>query len=297
MLTLFANRLESLELGQNDRNGFMLFGSALIHVVLIFGVGFTYFPDRGAERLTPSIATVLVSGGSGEETFEDVELFAQSSQAGGGLGDDERLRSPLPVLFDAATSVPANAARQAPRARSPVERELVLIEAPDAWLSDRAPRRESTAEERPEEPSRREAELAVRVPIVAELDSEPGLGAKRPRQKFISSSTREHKYAAYMEAWRVKTERVGNANYPEVARQRRLSGDVVLAVTVNPDGSIHDIVVIRPSGHKILDDAAVRIVTMAAPFDPFPDEIRAETDLIHITRTWRFQHDSSLIHN
>ena len=112
--------------------------------------------------------------------------------------------------------------------------------------------------------------------------------AKRPRRKFISASTREHKYAAYMEAWRVKVERIGNLNYPEVARRHNLTGSLILDVALKPDGSITDIAVRRASGYKLLDEAAIRIVNLSSPFAPFPSDIEAEVDILHITRTWQF---------
>lgn len=112
--------------------------------------------------------------------------------------------------------------------------------------------------------------------------------AKRPRRKFISATTKEYKYAAYMEAWRSKVERVGNLNYPEKARQQGISGSLVLDVALNPDGSINEITIRRSSGEKILDDAAIRIVQLAAPYAPFPQHIKDETDILHIMRTWQF---------
>jgi protein TonB len=112
--------------------------------------------------------------------------------------------------------------------------------------------------------------------------------AERPRRKFISASTKEYKYASYMEAWRAKVERVGNLNYPEAARKNKLSGSLILDVALNNDGSINQITVRRSSGHKVLDDAAIRIVELASPYSPFPDHIREETDILHITRTWQF---------
>ena len=112
--------------------------------------------------------------------------------------------------------------------------------------------------------------------------------AQRPRRKFISATTREYNYAAYMEAWRSKVERVGNLNYPEEARRQKLSGSLVLDVALNADGSINEITIRRSSGEKILDDAAVRIVELAAPFSPFPQHIKDETDILHIMRTWQF---------
>jgi protein TonB len=124
--------------------------------------------------------------------------------------------------------------------------------------------------------------------LSAEIKRKLEAKAERPRRKFISASTREYKYAAYMEAWRAKVERVGNLNYPDEARRRKLSGNLILDVALNPDGSINEIIVRRSSGYKFLDAAAIRIVKLASPFAPFPDNIRAETDILHITRTWQF---------
>ena len=124
--------------------------------------------------------------------------------------------------------------------------------------------------------------------LAAEVDKRMDAYAKRPRRKWISASTREHKYAAYMEAWRAKVERVGNLNYPDEARRKRLSGDLLLDVALKSDGSIAEVVVRRSSGHRMLDDAARRIVQLAAPYARFPKAIRKETDILHIQRTWRF---------
>ena len=116
--------------------------------------------------------------------------------------------------------------------------------------------------------------------------------AERPRRKFISASTKEYKYASYMEAWRSKVERVGNLNYPDAARKAKLSGSLRLDVALNKDGSINQIIVLLSSGHKILDDAAIRIVELASPYSPFPDQIREDTDILHIIRTWRFSNSN-----
>ena len=111
---------------------------------------------------------------------------------------------------------------------------------------------------------------------------------KRPRHKFLNARTQEYKYAAYMDAWRAKVERIGNLNYPEEAKRLHLTGNLLLDVALNADGSINNLAIRRSSGQKVLDDAAIRIVELAAPFAPFPPEIRADTDVLHITRTWKF---------
>ena len=112
--------------------------------------------------------------------------------------------------------------------------------------------------------------------------------AERPRRKWISARTREHEFAAYMDAWRRKVERVGNLNYPGEAARRGLSGSLLLEVALNPDGTIEAVALRRSSGEHILDDAAVRIVRLAAPFAEFPEGIAEEVDVLHIERTWLF---------
>ena len=105
---------------------------------------------------------------------------------------------------------------------------------------------------------------------------------------WISARTREHEFAAYLDAWRRKVERVGNLNYPDDAARRGLSGDLLLEVALNPDGTVEDIALRRSSGQRILDEAAVRIVHLAAPFERFPEAIAREVDILHIQRTWVF---------
>lgn len=124
--------------------------------------------------------------------------------------------------------------------------------------------------------------------LSAEIRRKMESRAERPRRKFISASTKEFRYASYMEAWRAKVERVGNLNYPDQARREKLSGSLILDVALNKDGSINRITVRKSSGHKVLDDAAIRIVELASPFAPFPDHIKEDTDILHITRTWQF---------
>lgn len=124
--------------------------------------------------------------------------------------------------------------------------------------------------------------------LTAELERKTQAYAKMPKRKAISASTKEYKYAAYLDAWRRKVERIGNLNYPDQAKRDSLHGNLVLHVAVRADGSVERVRVLHSSGHKILDDAAVRIVRMSAPYSPFPEEIRKETDILDITRTWQF---------
>ncbi len=130
--------------------------------------------------------------------------------------------------------------------------------------------------------------------LAARIEERSQAYASRTRRKAISTATREYLYANYMEAWRRKVERIGNLNYPREARELGLFGSLILHVAVRADGSLEGIRVVRSSGHKVLDQAAVRIVELAAPFAPFPPNIKQETDVLDITRTWQFQRNHEL---
>lgn len=179
---------------------------------------------------------------------------------------------------DTASEAAAETRMEAPPAASPLQAEQPDTTAP-------APAVDSI-------PLPTAAQLLTRsfalASVNAELQQRLDSRAHRPRQKYISANTREYRYATYMEAWRAKVERIGNINYPDEARERQLSGALLLDVALNPDGSVVEITVRRSSGHKVLDDAAVRIVELAAPYAPFPDDVRREVDVLHITRTWKF---------
>jgi protein TonB len=116
---------------------------------------------------------------------------------------------------------------------------------------------------------------------------------RRPRQRYISARSQSFRDAAYLEAWRDKIERIGNLNYPEEAKRQSLSGSLILDVALNADGTVNTIELRHSSGYKLLDDAAIRIVRLAAPFAPFSEEMRKDTDILHITRTWQFLNDNS----
>ncbi|MDR1890380.1 MAG: energy transducer TonB [Zoogloeaceae bacterium] len=116
---------------------------------------------------------------------------------------------------------------------------------------------------------------------------------KRPRKTFIGARTQEYRFAQYIEDWRQKVERWGTLNYPEAARGK-LYGTLTLTVTLNKTGEVLDINVDKPSPHKVLNDAAIRIVRMSAPYAPFPPAISRDTDQLVITRTWTFTRGDSL---
>ncbi|BDZ73499.1 MULTISPECIES: energy transducer TonB [Methylophaga] len=123
------------------------------------------------------------------------------------------------------------------------------------------------------------------------LDKSTKALSERPKKRRISASTKEFAAAAYMKAWEMKVERIGNMNYPQEARQKGLSGSLMLSVDINPDGSVPagGIVVSRSSGHKVLDDAAVKIVRLGAPYAAIPEDVLKNNDMLTVIRTWKFE--------
>ena len=109
------------------------------------------------------------------------------------------------------------------------------------------------------------------------------------------ANAREFRFASYMDAWRTKVERLGNLNYPEEAVRRGISGALLMDVAINPDGSLYSVRVLRSSGHKVLDEAAVRIVKLAAPYPPLSEDILKDTDILHIPRVWQFESGGGLM--
>lgn len=279
-------------LSQNDRLGVTVFGSFLVHMVVILGVTFTLPKLRDLPGL-PTLEITLVQTAS-DKRPENPEFLAQANQDGGGDSDAaDMAKNPLPVREISPVNREFPTFQSFPQKRVQSEHEMTAL------LTQKDARKIKAQHTNPEK-----KELQLQPPNLglmarAEIQDESArLNAeisrtwqeyqKRPRHKFLNARTQEYKYAAYMDAWRAKIERIGNLNYPEEAKQRHLTGNLLLDVALNANGTVNNISVQRSSGQKILDDAAIRIVELAAPFAPFPPEIREDVDILHITRTWKF---------
>lgn len=163
-----------------------------------------------------------------------------------------------------------------------------------------SPAAEQRPNERPREAVSRITRPDTRTPTGnaepiadANVASVNTMGSIGGRRVTLTPGMKDYRYSQYLEDWRRKVERIGAMNYPEEARGK-FFGTLVLSVALRPDGSIDRIIIVRSSGNKVLDDAAKRIVTMSAPFAPFPPDIRKETDYLDITRTWSFTRSNSL---
>lgn len=280
--------------------GLTAFGSILAHMVVILGISFSVPDLESDSRNLPTLEITLVNSRSDVEP-EKAEFLAQANQDGGGDSDQPvNSKSPLPLAPNPVDSDQIPIAQIAPRPSQTAQPET-------AMMTQNQEQALTVARIDTQSPSLNKDQTTDKIGLVqnpllqkersrlsAEINQFWEQYQKRPRRKFLSARTKEYKYAAYMEAWRSKVEKVGNLNYPERAKQDKLTGQLVMDVEIKPSGALHAINVIRPSGYKILDDAAIRIVRLSAPFDPFPTAIREEVDILHITRTWKFLRGSKL---
>ena len=130
--------------------------------------------------------------------------------------------------------------------------------------------------------------------LQAQIDKQQDEYQKRPKKKYIGARTKEYRFALYVESWRQKVERIGNMNYPEAAKTQKLYGQLRLTLGIKADGSLESVVIDQPSNHKLLDEAAKRIVELAAPYAVFPEDVKKDTDILYITRTWTFTQEDAL---
>ena len=267
-----------------DPIGATLMFSLLVHGVLLLGITFHF------AKPTPDLPTLDVTlvNVANREAPEKADFLAQTNNRGGGTSDhaarpSQPFSGALPKPTPGTASQAVSAATPLPRTATPERLVTTTSASPQHVTSDTAQTEVPVQEATPAQDERRQQEMAQ---LAAELRSQTEAYAKRPRKKFISASTKEYVYAAYMRGWSDRVQRVGNLNYPSEARRLGLHGDLLLTVGINHDGSIHSIDVIRSSGQPLLDQAAERIVRLAAPFPPLP--ATAKVDELYITRTWQF---------
>jgi len=280
-----------------DRLGLMLFLAAGLHALIILGVSFDVEELFDPDHQRAPLEITLVHSQS-DEAPDEADYLAQANQKGGGnVKEKVRPSSPFPNARPTEDRGDAPQTRQAQAPTpEPERRKPVLSTESDAPVKVQ---QEPSEAPTPEHPLPDASELVQRSMEIARLSAQikqrQQAYAQMPRHHFITANTREHVTAAYEEAWRQKVERVGNLNYPDEAKRRNLSGVLLLDVAINADGTLHGTRVLRSSGEKLLDDGAIRIVRLAAPYSPFPEEMREKgMDVLHIIRAWQFQSDNSL---
>ena len=278
-----------------ERFGFTVFLSACFHAIVILGVGFTYLEEINSE----SAIEITLAQYRSDIAPDDADFLAQENQAGSGTLDEKAAPStpfesdfndddieevqPIPQIPDRENDAEVQDAAVVTSA-SNEEQTRQLIE-------QNVPEQDATQSV---QSSSDELSLSIASPR-AQLDLQRQAYAKRPRKYTISSaSTKKSQDALYLDNWRKRIEAIGNLNYPDAARRQQLYGNLRLLVSILPDGVVEEIRILQSSGHSILDQAALGIVQLAAPFQPFPDELRETVDILEIIRTWRFHERTGL---
>lgn len=301
-----SKTLSSLEISPSlEQMLVAVFLSTVFHLTTVFGI--TFVLPHNVSRPTGMIEVVLVQTNT-DKARSDANYLAQANQEGGGWSEkDGRPSTPTisPFPDHNANLVTTPPPTQTAAAAEHLDTKQLTTRMPsthsvDAFNNLLTPTQDpdefGMAEENTEafmEPVDTDqiAELRSSVAsIQAEIDQRyESLAKKSVREKWLTSlNARESKYAIYMDSWRRKIEKIGTQNYPEEAKLRKIAGSLILDVAINANGTIRKVEILKPSGKAILDNAALRIVHQAAPFPPFSSEIRKETDVLHITRTWEF---------
>ena len=272
--------------GKHDRLRNALLAALVLHAVIILGLAF----DAGKDAYKAPQIEVTLATRSTEQAPDDARLMAQANQVGSGE------QAELEAVTSRDQQFPTESlAEQQLRSRAQDE-----TSASQRLLTTRS-RRETQANSRVTQQNQQAAQLKGISPEVdqlnqqlaslqAELDQQTRTYANRPRvRRLTAASAKQAVDAAYLLDWRKRLEAVGNKYYPEASVRYGIYGDLRLLVVIRRDGSLEDIRVLSSSGYAVLDEAAIKIVRMAAPFAPFPPELRATTDKLEIIRTWQFQ--------
>lgn len=279
-----------VEVTSRDRLGFALFIAAVLHALVILGVTFDLpSPSELSKTLEITLATQ-----PSEKVPDKADYLAQLNQEGSGTLDEKAAPSTTEeTIFQDAeinTVTPPQEA-SAPPPAPVVEKQVVTT-------TTRQPEKAVTAQDvpppkekvKPSLPRFNRSQLSAEIAsLEAQLAEEKQLYANRPRvHRLNAASTMQDKGAYYKDAWRRKVERVGNQNYPAQARSERIYGSLRLLVAINRDGTLREVQILESSGHQVLDNAAQRIVRLAAPYAPFTGDLM-DVDVLEIIRTWRFE--------
>jgi len=283
--------MSAAAVSSSDRLTFALFLALLVHALIVLGISFT------AEERTQASNTLEVTLASykSDKAPDEADFIAQENQQGSGTEDEARM-----LTTDVEAPFQSNDIKQAS-----VQEQQVSAPKPDQHQPDRVT---TTADNRfkarniqqpapvdsKDVPEGEEKMLLQRslemASLEAKLDSMRQAYAKRPRvQRLTAASTMKASDAYYVNNWRRKIEKMGALNYPREAEDCFDDCRLRVLVAINPDGTIHDLEILESSGRKVLDDAAMRIVRMSAPFAPFTKDMRKDTDILEIIRTWRFK--------
>lgn len=287
-----APPLPAPRIGESERLSATFVLSLLLHGMLILGVGFAL---DDAAPVMPTLDVILTESQS-PLTRKQADFLAQASNQGGGEHDTtsrprEAQLGRLPQPEEGVAPRPLQA--QSPAPQPPPQARVVSNLRSDQAVPLPQQRPQVDQAALPPGEQKVERDLAM-ARLAAEIHLRSERYAKRPKRKFVSASTREYAYATYLRAWVDRVERVGNLNYPDEARRRRIGGLLVISVAIRRDGSVERADVIQSSNIPMLDAAALRIVRLSQPFPALP-KTPEDVDILHITRTWQFLPGGELV--
>jgi len=281
------------QITDNDRLGMTLFLAAVFHGIVILGITFSISPPAESESLA-TLDVILVQTQNPSEA-KDATYLAQVSQQGGGNSEEQS----RPTDLFTAPSLSKNpgmamtTTQQQQASQKQVEK-VALLHQEDSSYSINTDDKKQNPDDITLLNQQIQNQNSKQARLAHELSTQIQHQAEKTRTKYLNSSTREFVPATYMRQWINRVERIGNLNYPDQARREKLSGTLILDVVINADGELVKADLRQSSGHQLLDDAAKRIVQLAAPYSPFPPKLRQQADVIHITRSWEFLNNSSL---
>lgn len=269
--------------------------SLAVHLFAVVAIRHKVPDPRNFTAPHNAMEVVLVNSKT-DRAPDKAQALAQANLDGGGDTDKKlRAKTPLPAVETRSGELEATDANlrvkqlevEAQQLLTAIRSKLkaVNVELQEVTAGKADPNRQAELMQQSVELARQEAELSQQFQRYQE----------RPKRQFIGARTKEYRFAQYVDLWRQKIERIGNLNYPEAAKQRKLYGQLQVTVAIKANGEVEQVEINRTSGHKVLDDAAKRIVMLAAPFEPFPPNIRRDTDILHITRTWTFTRSDQLL--
>jgi len=264
--------------------------SLVLHAFMLFGIGFALPDPRKITDFMQPLQVVLVNSKSKSRPVKADALAQNNLDGGGNTPEDRVAKSPLPTLSDDKQFTPEQSAQRVQQ----LEQGVKLLLAQAAISTHSIPQQKIQGQEQLQKASdsSNNIDMVQRSLEIARLEAQISKNfdayQKLPRRKFIGARTQEYRFAQYIEDWRIKVERIGNMNYPQAARQKNIYGQLQLSVSIRADGSVEKMEVSRSSRQPILDAAALRIVKLAGPFSPLPPDIRKDTDILTITRTWTF---------
>lgn len=277
------------ETASRDRLSSTLFLAGLLHGVILLGVTFTGAEDQ-PQAASTSFDVVLITDTKKLAEPADDDMLAQQNMAGAGnTAESMRLQTALSQTIDAAALGPEQYGAERPQRVDTAnrdERPTIVARAIDSALA--VPDNAVDEERQPQLQQQAFAGTPSVVEIINKPEQQTLISDTERHELMIGANTREARIAAYLSKWKNQVERIGTLNYPTVARSGGLTRFPTLEVAVNSDGELQEVVVRNSSGVRSLDQAAMNIVNMSAPFDPFPEFLRREYDVLRFAYEWRF---------